>query len=84
MPRPRSSNLLTWTVTVRNGAEVASAYPCKDLRHAIVLAVVVRRFWPCLQVAVRRYPRAQSLTVIRQARTCARRLVTGGHAAWTP
>ena len=79
MPRPRSS--LSWLVTVRDGAEVVSAYPCPDLRHAVALAVVVRRFWPGLRVAVRRYPRARALTVVRRSRLCACHLVSGGRAA---
>ena len=81
MPRPRSSTPLSWVVTVRAGADVVSAHPCPDVRHAVLLAGVVRRFWPDLRVAVRRYPRAQALSVIRQGRTCAHPLMSGGRAA---
>jgi hypothetical protein len=57
MPRRRNS-APTWLVTIRAGAEVVSTCPCPDVRHAVLLAGVVRRFWPDLRVAVRRYPQA--------------------------
>jgi hypothetical protein len=79
MPRSRNSAALRWLVTVCAGAEVVSAYRCPDVRHAVLLAGVVRRFWPGLRVAVRRYP--QPLTVVRHGRVCACHRVSGGRVA---
>ena len=79
MQRPRSPR--NWLVIVHDGAEVVSALPVPGVAEAVALAVVVRRFWPGLQVSVRRYPQAQALTVVRQSRACARHLVSGGRAA---
>jgi hypothetical protein len=79
MARTRSP--LSWLVTVHNGTEVVSALPVPGVREAVALAVAVRRCWPGLRVSARRYPRAQTLTVLRQGRACARQLVSGGRAA---
>lgn len=79
MQRPRSSR--SWFVIVHDGVEIASALTVPGVAEAVALAVVVRRFWPGLQVSVRRYPQAQALTVVRQSRACARHLVSGGRAA---
>ena len=83
MPRSRDSlrSPLSWLVTVHDGTGVVSALPVPGVPEAVVLAVVMRRFWPGLRVSVRRYPRAQALTVLRGARACSRRLVSGGRAA---
>lgn len=50
----------TWTVTVRAGVEVVSTHRL-PLRHAVVLAAVIGRFWPALRVSVRRAPTAERL-----------------------
>lgn len=82
MSRPRSSEALNWLVTVRAGGAVVSAWPCPNVRAAIGLAVIVRRFWPGLRVTVRRYPRAYALTLVRaHGRAYARHVVSGGRAA---
>ena len=62
MPRPRNTSRLTWTVTVRHAGDTGGnratpllVHPAADLWQAIVLAAVVRQFWPALRTSIARH-----------------------------